>query len=201
MPLSRLRHVNRKVDIYLSKATQWRDEFTELRKIALASGLTEDLKWGHPCYTLNNGNVILIHGFKHYCAIAFFKGALMKDPERILIAQTENVQSSRQIRFTNVAEIRKSKAVLKAYIAQAIKIEETGLKVEFKKPADLVVPKNIQAQLKKIPGLATAFKDLTPGRKRAYVLHFSSAKQEKTMEARIVKSAPKIFEGKGPNEY
>jgi uncharacterized protein YdeI (YjbR/CyaY-like superfamily) len=193
--------VNRKVDIYLSKATQWREEFTELRRIALASGLTEDLKWGHPCYTLNNGNVILIHGFKHYCAIAFFKGALMKDPERILIQQTENVQSSRQVRFTSLAEIRTLKKVLKAYIAQAIAIEEAGLKVEFKKPADLVIPKDIQAKLKKIPGLATAFKDLTPGRKRAYVLHFSSAKQEKTMEARIVKSAPKIFEGKGPNEY
>lgn len=199
--LSRITRVNRKVDIYLSKATQWQEEFTELRKIALGTGLTEDLKWGHPCYTLKSGNVILIHGFKHYCAIAFFKGALMKDPEQILIQQTENVQSSRQIRFTSVAEIRKSKAVLKSYIAQAIAIEEAGLKVEFKKPADFVVPKDIQTKLKKIPGLATAFKDLTPGRKRAYVLHFSSAKQEKTMEARIAKSAPKIFAGKGPNEY
>ena len=193
--------MNRKVDIYLSKATQWRDEFVELRKIALASGLTEDLKWGHPCYTLNNRNVILIHGFKHYCAIAFFKGALMKDPEQILIQQTENVQSSRQIRFTSLAQIRTLKKVLKAYIAQAIAIEEAGLKVDFKQTSNLVVPKDIQVKLKKIPGLATAFKDLTPGRKRAYVLHFSSAKQEKTMEARIVKSAPKIFEGKGPNEY
>jgi len=193
--------MNRKVDIFLRKATQWEEEFKLLREIALDSGLTEDLKWGHPCYTLNNGNVILIHGFKEYCAILFFKGALLKDDKAILIQQTANVQSGRQIRFTTASQIIKMRRTLKSYISEAINVEEAGIKVELRKPSDLIIPKDIQATLKKIPGLAPAFKKLTPGRQRAYVLHFSSAKQEKTRDARIERCAPMILKGKGLNEY
>jgi len=193
--------MNRKVDIFLRKATQWKEEFKLLREIALDSGLTEDLKWGHPCYTLNNGNVILIHGFKEYCAILFFKGALLKDDKAILIQQTANVQSGRQIRFTTASQIIKMRRTLKSYISEAINVEEAGIKVELRKPSDLIIPKDIQATLKKIPGLAPAFKKLTPGRQRAYVLHFSSAKQEKTRDARIERCAPMILKGKGLNEY
>jgi len=193
--------VNRKVDIFLRQATQWHDEFELLREVALASGLTEELKWGQPCYTLGKANVILIHGFKHYCAILFFKGALIDDTKGILIQQTENVQSSRQIRFTNLQEITKLKKTLKSYISEAIAIEEAGLQVAFKKPSELVVPKDIQAELKKVPGLSVAFKKLTPGRQRAYVLHFSSAKQVKTLQARVERCAPKIIKGEGFNEY
>jgi len=159
--------MNRKVDIFLRKATQWEEEFKLLREIALDSGLTEDLKWGHPCYTLNNGNVILIHGFKEYCAILFFKGALLKDDKAILIQQTANVQSGRQIRFTSASQIIKMRRTLKSYISEAINVEEAGIKVELRKPSDLIIPKDIQATLKKIPGLAPAFKKLTPGRQRA----------------------------------
>ncbi|CAB4985720.1 unannotated protein [freshwater metagenome] len=193
--------MNRKVDIFLRKATQWEEEFKLLREIALDSGLTEDLKWGHPCYTLKNGNVILIHGFKEYCAILFFKGALLKDDKAILIQQTANVQSGRQIRFTSASQIIKMRRTLKSYISEAINVEEAGIKVELRKPSDLIIPKDIQATLKKIPGLAPAFKKLTPGRQRAYVLHFSSAKQEKTRDARIERCAPMILKGKGLNEY
>ena len=193
--------MNRKVDIFLRKATQWEEEFKLLREIALDSGLTEDLKWGHPCYTLNNGNVILIHGFKKYCAILFFKGALLKDDKAILIQQTANVQSGRQIRFTSASQIIKMRRTLKSYISEAINVEEAGIKVELRKPSDLIIPKDILATLKKIPGLAPAFKKLTPGRQRAYVLHFSSAKQEKTRDARIERCAPMILNGKGLNEY
>jgi len=193
--------MNRKVDIYIRKVTKWQDEFMLLREIALESGLIEDLKWGHPCYTLNNGNVILLHGFKNYCAIAFFKGALLKDSKKILIQQTQNVQSGRQMRFASVEEIMKLRPTINRYIAEAIAIEEAGLKVEFKKSADFEIPKQIQSKLKKIPGLAVAFKELTPGRQRAYVLHFSAAKQEKTLDARITRCAPEIFKGRGFNEY
>lgn len=193
--------MNRKVDIFLRQTTQWHDEFEVLREIALNSGLTEELKWGQPCYTLGKANVVLIHGFKHYCAVLFFKGALINDTKKILIQQTENVQSSRQIRFASVQEITKLKKTVKSYISQAIAIEEAGLQVEFKKPSELGVPKDIQAELKKVPGLAVAFKKLTPGRQRAYVLHFSSAKQAKTLQARVERCAPKIFKGEGFNEY
>ncbi len=192
--------MNRRVDTFLSKETKWREEFETLRAIALETGLTEDLKWGQPCYTLDGANIFLIHGFKEYCAILFFKGALMKDPKGILIQQTENVQSSRQLRFKSLAEISKAKKIIKSYLAEAIKIEEAGLKVEFKKPTDFEIPKEISTQIKKIPGLSVAFKKLTPGRQRAYVLHFSSAKQLKTLEARIAKCAPGILAGKGLNE-
>ena len=193
--------MNRRVDVFMKNASQWQEEFELLREIALQSELTEDLKWNHPCYTLENGNVFLIHGFKNYCAIAFFKGALMKDPEKILIQQTENVQSARQIRFTSLTEIKKMKKTIKSYMAEAIAIEKAGLKVEFKKTAELAIPADIVKTLKKTPGLATAFKKLTPGRQRAYVLHFTAAKQVKTMEARVERCAPMILKGKGLNEY
>ena len=185
----------------MKTAKSWQEEFALLRQLAIESGLTEDLKWGHPCYTLENGNVFLIHGFKNYCAIAFFKGALMKDLQGILIQQTENVQSGRQIRFTSLAEIKKMKKTIKSYMAEAIAIEKAGLKVEFTKTAELVIPLEVERLLKKVPGLAVAFKKLTPGRKRAYVLHFTAAKQVKTMEARIERCAPLIMKGKGLNEY
>jgi len=185
----------------MKTAKSWQEEFALLRQLAIESGLTEDLKWGHPCYTLENGNVFLIHGFKNYCAIAFFKGALMKDPEKILIQQTENVQSARQIRFTSLAEIKKMKKNIKSYMTEAIAIEKQGLKVEFKKTLELTIPADIEKALKKTPGLAVAFKKLTPGRKRAYILHFTAAKQVKTMQARVERCAPMIMKGKGLNEY
>ena len=193
--------MNRRVDIFMKTAKSWQEEFALLRQLAIESGLTEDLKWGHPCYTLENGNVFLIHGFKNYCAIAFFKGALMKDPQGILIQQTDNVQSGRQIRFISHAEIKKMKKTIKSYMSEAIAIEKAGLKVEFTKTAELVIPLEVERLLKKVPGLAVAFKKLTPGRKRAYVLHFTAAKQVKTMEARIERCAPLIMKGKGLNEY
>jgi len=192
--------MNPRVDTFIKKSPKWREEFEELREIALSSGLTEDLKWGQPCYTLNNKNVFLFHGFKEYCAILFFKGALISDPKGILIRQTENVQSSRQIRFTNVQEIVKLKKTLKSYISEAIDIEEAGLQVVFKKLAELVMPADIAIAMKKIPGLTVAFKKLTPGRQRGYILHFDAAKQEKTRLSRIEKSAPQIFKGEGFNE-
>ncbi len=192
--------MNRKVDIFLSKENKWRDEFELLRALALETGLTEDLKWGQPCYTLDGANIFLIHGFKEYCAILFFKGALMKDAKNLLIQQTANVQSSRQLRFKSVAEISKAKKTIKSYLLEAIRIEEAGLKVEFKKPAEFVISKEITVAFKKIPGLTVAFKKLTPGRQRGYILHFSTAKQVKTLEARIAKCAPGILAGKGLNE-
>ena len=192
--------MNRKVDIFLSKENKWRDEFELLRALALETGLTEDLKWGQPCYTLDGANIFLIHGFKEYCAILFFKGALMKDAKNLLIQQTANVQSSRQLRFKSVVEISKEKKTIKSYLLEAIRIEEAGLKVEFKKPAEFVIPKEITMAFKKIPELTVAFKKLTPGRQRGYILHFSTAKQVKTLEARIAKCAPGILAGKGLNE-
>ena len=193
--------MNRKVDIYLKNVTKWRAEFEALRAIALDPGLTEDLKWGHPCYTLNNANVILLHGFKNYCAIAFFKGALLKDPKGLLIQQTENVQSGRQLRFTNVQEIVAKERLIKGYIAQAIEVEESGSKVEFKKAAEFETPKEVLVALKRIPGLSVAFNRLTPGRRHGYVLHFVAAKQAKTLEARVQRCAPKILKGEGLNDF
>lgn len=191
---------NRRVDIMMSKLTKWELEMAELRSIALQSGLTEDLKWGQPCYTLDGANVFLIHAFKEYCAILFMKGALMKDPQGILIQQTANVQSGRHIRFTHLSEIVKLRKTLKVYISDAITIERAGLKVPVKKASEFEVSADIQAKIKKVPGLAVAFKKLTPGRQRGYVLHFEGAKQEKTQVSRIEKAAPKIFEGKGLND-
>jgi len=192
--------MNPKVDAYIGKLEKWREETEKLRAIALACPLTEDLKWGVPCYTVDNANVVIIHGFKDYCALLFVKGALMKDPKGILIQQTENVQSARQIRFTGLKEIVKLEATLKTYIHQAIEVEEAGLKVERKTTADFDVAEKFQNRLDAQPSLKKAFEALTPGRQRAYLLHFSSAKQSKTREARIDKCTPLILEGKGLND-
>ncbi|MBB6250395.1 YdeI/OmpD-associated family protein [Nitrospirillum iridis] len=188
---------NPKVDAYLSQATQWREEFGQLRALALSCDLVEDFKWGNPCYTAEGANVVLIHGFKDYCALLFFKGALMPDPRGILIRQTENVQASRQIRFTSAQQIAGMAADLKAYIDAAIAVEKSGQKVEMKKTAEFTMPAEFQARLDGDAALKAAFEALTPGRQRAYLLHFSSAKQAKTREARIEKLRPKILEGKG----
>jgi len=193
-------NTNPKVDFFFNKAKQWQEEFEELRSIVLECGLSEALKWGNPCYTHQESNIVLIHGFKEYCALLFFKGALLKDPKKILIQQTQNVQSARQIRFTNVEEIVKLKKSLKAYIKEAIEVEKAGLKVSFKKVTEYKVPEEFQSQLDENAKLKKAFDALTPGRQRAYLLYFAQAKQSKTREARIEKWIPQILKGKGLNE-
>ena len=192
--------MNPKVDFFFEKAEKWKEEFIELRKIALDCNLSEELKWGCPCYVLNKSNVVLIHGFKEYCALLLFKGALLKDTNSILIQQTENVQAGRQIRFTNIKEIKELAPVIKAYIYEAIEVEKAGLKVEFKKTAEYTVPEEFQKKLGEIPELKTAFEALTPGRQRAYLYHFSQPKQSKTRESRIEKFIPLIINGKGMND-
>jgi uncharacterized protein YdeI (YjbR/CyaY-like superfamily) len=192
--------MNPKVDFYFNKARKWQQELEKLRMIVLDCGLDEELKWGVPCYTFQKTNIVLIHVFKEYCALLFFKGALLNDANGILIQQTENVQAARQIRFTNVREIVKMETILKAYIYEAIEVEKAGLKVKFKKATEFTVPAELQTKFKKAPALKTAFKALTPGRQRAYILHFSAAKQSKTREARIEKYAPQILKGKGLND-
>lgn len=191
---------NPKVDVFLSKDKEWRQEFEKLRMIILDCGLTEELKWGVPCYTYEKRNVALIHGFKEYCAILFVKGALLKDAVGILIQQTENVQSARQIRFTNVDEIVEMEPILKAYIYEAIQAEKAGLKVDYKKTSEFKIPKEFQIKLDERPALKTAFEALTPGRQRAYLLYFATPKQSKTREARIEKYMPQILSGKGLND-
>ena len=191
---------NPKVDAYLSKAKKWQEEFERLRTIILSCGLSEELKWGAPCYTFENRNIVLIHGFKEYCALLFFKGALLKDAEGILIQQTENVQAARQIRFTNVREIVKLKPILKAYLHEAIEVEKAGLKVNLKKTTEFKVPEEFQTKLDEIPALKTAFHALTPGRQRAYILHFSQPKLAKTRASRVEKSMRQILKGKGIND-
>ncbi|GLS20478.1 hypothetical protein GCM10007874_34950 [Labrys miyagiensis] len=188
---------NPKVDAFLSKAKAWREEFERLRAIVLDCELTEEFKWGHPCYTLQDANIVLIHGFKDYCALLFFKGALLKDDAGILIQQTENVQAGRQIRFTNLQDIVKQANALKAYIHEAIEVEKAGLKVDFKKTREFAMPEEFQTRLNEDPDLKTAFEALTPGRQRGYLLYFSSAKQAKTREARIEKYRQPIVDGKG----
>jgi uncharacterized protein YdeI (YjbR/CyaY-like superfamily) len=188
---------NPKVDSVLSKAEKWQDEFGKLREIALGCGLAEELKWGQPCYTHEGSNIVVIHGFKDYCAYLFFKGALMKDPEGILVQQTANVQAARQIRFTSAKQITGMKAALKAYILEAIAVEKAGLEVSYKKTTEFSMPEEFERKLDASPRLRTAFEALTPGRQRAYLLHFSSAKQSKTREARVEKCIPQILEGKG----
>ncbi|MBW6423911.1 YdeI/OmpD-associated family protein [Rhizobium sp. XQZ8] len=188
---------NPKIDAFLDRAESWREEFARLRKIVLDCGLDEELKWGQPCYSLGKANIVLIHGFKEYCALLFFKGALLKDPDGILVQQTENVQSARQIRFTGAAEIARMQNLLKDYIQRAIEVEKAGLKAEFKKTAEFAVPEEFQSKLDELADLKVAFEALTPGRQRAYLLHFSGAKQSKTREARIEKHMPRILEGKG----
>lgn len=191
---------NPKVDAHLRRAKQWREEFEKLRMIILECGLTEDLKWGQPCYTTGNKNVVLMHGFKDYCALLFFKGALLKDPKGILIQQTENVQGARQVRFTNVREIVKLKSILKAYVKEAAGVEKAGLKVKYKKTAEFAIPKELQIKLDDNSALKSAFDALTPGRQRGYILYFSTPKQSKTRESRIEKSTPQILNGKGLND-
>ncbi|TNE62086.1 MAG: hypothetical protein EP335_13980 [Alphaproteobacteria bacterium] len=188
---------NPKVDGVIAKSNQWAAEYRALRAIVLGCGLTEDLKWGVPCYTDGKANVLLIHGFKDYCALLFFKGALMKDPEGILIQQTENVQAGRQIRFDGITEIEGREAVLKAYVEEAIAVEKAGLKVEYRETRDFPVPEELAARFEAEPAFKVAFEALTPGRQRGYLLHFAGAKQSKTRAARIEKLAPKIYEGKG----
>jgi uncharacterized protein YdeI (YjbR/CyaY-like superfamily) len=188
---------NPKVDWYFQKAKKWQEELEVLRIIALNSELTEELKWGCPCYTLEQSNIVLIHTFKEYCAFLFFKGALFKDPKNILVQQTKNVQSARQIRFTNAREIIELQPVLKAYIAEAIAVEKSGLSVELKKTEAFGIPEELQQQFDEIPELKTAFEALTPGRQRGYILHFSAPKQAKTRVSRIEKAMQKIFSGKG----
>jgi uncharacterized protein YdeI (YjbR/CyaY-like superfamily) len=188
---------NPKVDWYFNKARKWQEELKQLRIIVLDCGLTEELKWGHPCYTLNKNNVVLIHEFKEYCAILFMKGALMKDAKDILFQQTENVQAARQIRFTSLKEIVKMKTAIKAYIKEAIEIEKAGLKVELKKTSEYNMPVEFKEQLDEITELKTAFEALTPGRQRGYLLYFSAPKQSKTREARVKKYIEQIINGKG----
>ncbi|OXA97580.1 hypothetical protein B0A75_16615 [Flavobacterium oncorhynchi] len=188
---------NPKVDFYFDKVEKWQKELEQLREIALDCQLTEELKWGTPCYTLGKSNIVLIHEFKEYCAFLFFKGALLKDTNGILIQQSENVQAARQIRFTNLKEIIDQKAILKTYIYQAIEIEKAGLKVELKETTDFEVSAEFQKKLDEMPNLKKAFQALTPGRQRAYLLHFSQPKQSKTRESRVEKNIPQILEGKG----
>lgn len=195
-----MKKTNPKVEKYFDKADKWREEFRKLRAIVLECPLTEDLKWGNPCYTFQESNIVLIHGFKEYCALLFFKGALLKDPKGILIQQTENVQAARQVRFTKVQEITKLKTALKALINEAIENEKAGVKVEFKKVTEYKVPAEFQRKLNEIPELKTAFKALTPGRQRAYLLHFSAPKQSKTRESRIEKCMDRILDGMGLND-
>jgi uncharacterized protein YdeI (YjbR/CyaY-like superfamily) len=192
--------MNPKVDFYFTKAKNWQKEFKQLRAIVLSCGLNEELKWGCPCYTFKKKNIVLIHGFKEYCALLFFKGALLNDTNNILIQQTENVQAARQARFTNVREIVKLEKILKAYIYEAIEVEKAGLKVKLKKTADFIIPEEFQNILNKNAALKTAFNALTPGRQRAYLFYFSQPKQSKTRESRVEKSIPQILDGKGLND-
>ena len=195
--------MNPKVDFYFNKGGEtgkWHKELEQLRIIVLDCGLNEDLKWGVPCYTMQKRNIVLIHVFKEYCALLFFKGVLLKDPDKILIQQTENVQAARQIRFTNVDEIIRMEPQIKACIFEAIEVEKAGLKVPLKKTKEFPVPEEFKQKMDEVSGLKKAFEALTPGRQRAYLLHFSQPKQAKTRESRIEKSIEQIFNGKGLND-
>jgi uncharacterized protein YdeI (YjbR/CyaY-like superfamily) len=192
--------MNPKVDFYFSKPKKWQEEFKKLRMIILDCQLTEELKWGNPCYTFQKSNIVLMHGFKEYCALLFMKGALLKDASGILVQQTENVQSARQIRFTSLREIVALEPILKTYILEAIEVERSGLKVNFKKTSEFIIPEEFQKKLDEIPALKTAFEALTPGRQRAYKLYFSAPKQAKTRESRVEKCIQQILAGKGLND-
>lgn len=192
--------MNPKVDWFFSKEGKWQKAFQELRTIMLACDLVEELKWGQPCYMFEKKNIVLIHGFKEYCALLFFKGALMKDPKGILIQQTENVQAARQIRFTDVRQVVKMKATLKAYVYEAIAVEESGLKAPLKKTSEFRIPEEFQSKLDEKPALKKAFYALTPGRQRAYIFYFASAKQSKTRAARVEKHTKRILAGKGMDD-
>jgi len=188
---------NPKVDWFFNKDTKWKAEYEKLRILILGCGLTEDLKWGCPCYTTNNKNIILIHGFKDYCAVLFFKGALLKDESGILIQQTPNVQLPRQVRFKSVKDITKLQKVLKAYIKEAIEVEKAGKTIELKTTADYGMPEELQNKLDEMPDLKKAFYALTPGRQRGYIFFISQAKQAATRTARVEKFTPQILMGKG----
>ncbi|MBC1576560.1 YdeI/OmpD-associated family protein [Listeria seeligeri] len=192
--------LNPKVDEFLNKPSNWQAEFKALRRIAIEFGLTEEFKWGKPCYALNGSNVFLIHGFKEYCALLFMKGALIGDPENILIQQTENVQAARQIRFTNLQQIIDMESVLKSYIQNAIDVEAAGLKVEMKRDKEFPIPEELQTRFDELPAFKEAFEALTPGRQRAYLLYFGSPKQSKTRVSRIEKCQEQIFDGLGLND-
>lgn len=192
--------MNPKADFYFDKATKWQQEIVQLRKLVLQCGLEEDLKWGCPCYTFQKSNVVLIHVFKEYCGLLFFKGALLHNDQGILIQQTKNVQAARQARFTSVKEITTQAKTIKACIYEAIEVEKAGLKVTLKKTEAFAMPGEFKQKLKKMPALKKAFEALTPGRQRAYLLHFGSAKQTATREARIEKYVPHILAGKGLND-
>src|SRR5580658_623546 len=194
-----MNETNPKVDFFFKKAEKWQEEIQKLRTIILDCELTEELKWGQPCYTFQKRNIVLIHGFKEYCALLFFKGALLKDADGILIQQTKNVQAARQIRFTNVREIVEMEPILKAYIHEAIEVEKAGLKVKLKKNPE-PIPEEFQNKLNEIPALKTAFEALTPGRQRGYILYFSAAKQSKTRESRVEKCMRQILNGKRLND-
>lgn len=191
---------NPKVDWFFNKAKQWAEEYAKLRILMLDCGLTEELKWGCPCYTFEKRNIVLIHGFKEYCALLFFKGALLKDAAGILIQQTENVQSARQVRFTSLREIARMRTTLKSYAKEAMAVEKAGLKVTLKRTSEFKMPDEFQTKLAEVVGLKKAFGALTPGRQRAYLLYFASPKQSKTRAARIEKSVPQILKGKGLND-
>jgi uncharacterized protein YdeI (YjbR/CyaY-like superfamily) len=195
-----MNNLNPEVDFFFNKAKQWQKEYEKLRMIVLDCGLTEELKWGCPCYTFQKRNIVLIHGFKEYCALLFFKGVLLKDPDDILIRQTKNVQAGRQIRFTNVREIVKLEPVMKTYIYEAIEVEKAGLKVKLKKTSEYKIPEEFQNKLDELPSLKKAFKALTPGRQRAYIFYFSQAKQSKTRALRVEKYIQHILDGKGLND-
>jgi len=192
--------VNPKVDFYFSKANKWQEEIRKLRAIILDCGLTEALKWGCPCYTFQTSNIVLIHVFKEYCAVLFFKGVLLKDTNGILIQQTKNVQTARQVRFTNIKEIVKMQSILKAYIYEAIEVEKAGLKVDLKPATAFAIAEEFKIKLDKMPALKKAFYTLTPGRQRAYLLHFSAPKLSKTRESRVEKYMPESLKGKGLND-
>ncbi|MGO4500675.1 YdeI family protein [Paenibacillus sp. 2RAB27] len=185
------------VDEFYGKAKRWKDEFGELRKIIQACQLNEEVKWGCPCYTFQNKNIVLVHGFKDYCAVLFFKGSLLQDANGVLIQQTENVQAGRQMRFTNVREVAAMESILKAYIYEALEVEKAGIEVNFKKSTEYKIPEELHSKFEEMPVLKSAFEALTPGRQRAYLLHFSEPKQSKTRVSRIEKYEQHILEGKG----
>jgi len=191
---------NPQVDAWIARLTTWRPEMEALRQLCLASGLREELKWGQPCYTCDHANVVLIHGFKDYCALAFFKGVLMRDPEQLLMQQTANVQETRQIRFTGIEQITPLRPVLQAYLDEAIRVARSGPKVPLKTTAQFPVPEEFRRRLQDTPALKEAYDQLTPGRQRAWLLHFAGAKQSSTRAARVEKATPLILAGKGPND-
>jgi len=192
--------MNPKVDFYFNKEKKWQEELAQLRRIVLDCGLAEELKWGVPCYTLDAKNIVLIHVFKEYCALLFFKGALLQDADHILIQQTENTHTTRQVRFTNVQAITESEPVLESYIREAIEVEKSGLKMDLNKNNALEFPEEFQLKLDESPALKTAFESLTPGRQRAYYLHFSAPKLAKTRTSRVEKCLQQIMHGKGLND-